>query len=339
MAAAFLLAGLLPGVAWAASPGRPGTLNYFEGQAAIGTQPLDPKAVGSVEVAPGQSLNVEKGKAEVLLTPGVFLRIGDNSSIQMNSADLLNTEVRLIKGRAMVEVADIRRQNNLRVSEDGASVQLAKTGLYAFDADRDQLRVFEGMALVQEGSNVVKVKSGHELDLNPSRSLKAQKFDKNKNQDDLYTWSSLRSGYLAEANVDAARTYTSSAWFGTGWYWDPWYSAYTYIPGDGLFYSPFGWGFYSPFAVFDAPFFFGEGRFHHFDHDFHRGGPGSHDGSRAFSGHGFHSGSAVGTHANGGFHGGSGFHGGNGFQGGGGMHGGGGFGGGGMHGGGGGHGR
>jgi hypothetical protein len=304
-------------------------------------------------LAPGQSLNVEKGKAEVLLTPGVFLRIGDNSSIQMNSADLLNTEVSLNRGRAMVEVADIRPQNNLRVRQDGVSIQLSKAGLYAFDADGKQLRVFEGMAVVQAGSKVVKVKSGHELDLKPSGLLEAQKFDKKKYQDDLYTWSSLRSGYLAEANVDAARTYMSGASFGTGWYWDPWYSAYTYIPGDGLFYSPFGWGFYSPFAVFDAPFFFGGGRFHHFDHDFHRWGPGQHYGSHALSGNAFHSGPALGTHASGGFHGGSGFHGGNGFQGGGGFHGGGGgfhgggggfhggggMGGGGSHGGGGGHGR
>ena len=73
---------------------------------------------------------------------------------------------------------------------------------------------------------------------------------------DLYRWSSLRSAYLAEANADAAPLYVygGANWYGAGWYWDPWFSAYTFIPGDGIFYSPFGWGLYSPFYAGWAPF-------------------------------------------------------------------------------------
>jgi len=44
--------------------------------------------------------------------------------------------VALQKGRAMVEVADIHPENNVRVTEGGASAQLLKAGLYDFDADR-----------------------------------------------------------------------------------------------------------------------------------------------------------------------------------------------------------
>ncbi|HYZ87075.1 MAG TPA: hypothetical protein VE621_21850 [Bryobacteraceae bacterium] len=351
---ALFLAAIVAVPAWAANQGRPGTINYVEGQASIGTQPIDTNAVGTAQLQPGQSLNVGKGKVEVLLTPGVFLRLGDGSSMQMTSADLLNTQVRLDKGSATVEVADIRPQNNLRIIQDGVNIQVVKPGLYGFDADRRQLRVFDGLAVVHEGSNDVKVKGGHELDLNPIGSQKAQKFDKKKYNDDLYAWSNLRSGYLAEANVDAARTYMNGGWSGTGWYWDPWYSAYTWLPGDGFFYSPFGYGFYSPFFLAGDPFFFGFGDrdhfHHHFDRDFrghraadfhgHSGfaGGGIHDG-RGFHEGGFHGGNAF--HGGGGFHGGNAFHGGGGGFGGGGFHGGGGgFGGGGFHGGGGGgHGR
>ncbi|PYU28185.1 MAG: hypothetical protein DMG31_20730, partial [Acidobacteria bacterium] len=46
-------------------------------------------------------------------------------------------------------------------------------------------------------------------------------------------------------------------WLGPGWYWDPWFACYTFIPGGGIFYSPFGWAFYSPFAVYRSPFFYG----------------------------------------------------------------------------------
>ena len=39
--------------------------------------------------------------------------------------------------------------------------------------------------------------------------------------------------YLAEANVDAARVYYAGGpgWYGPGWYWDPFFTAYTWIPG------------------------------------------------------------------------------------------------------------
>src|SRR5216683_567162 len=201
----FFLAAILSAPAWGANSGGPGTLNYVEGQASIGSQSLDSKSVGSIEVRPGQSLNVESGKAEVLLTPGAFLRLGDHSSMQMISAGLLNTEVKLEKGRATVEIAEIHPQNSLRVLEDGVSIQPAKTGFYAFDADQGQLRVFEGMAVVQEGGRRVEVKGGRELNLNANGSLHTHKFDKDKYQDDLIAWSRLRSSYLAEANVDAAR--------------------------------------------------------------------------------------------------------------------------------------
>ena len=81
--------------------------------------------------------------------------------------------------------------------------------------------------------------------------------------DDFYRWASLRSSYLADANVDAAEAYAGSggwrpgSWYGDGWYWDPWFDAYTFLPGDGIFFDPFGWGFYSPWC---APYFgFGYG--------------------------------------------------------------------------------
>lgn len=36
----------------------------------------------------------------------------------------------------------------------------------------------------------------------------------------------------------------------------PWFDMYSWIPGDGVFWGPFGWGFYSPFAVWQAPIFY-----------------------------------------------------------------------------------
>lgn len=271
---AFFLAALISIPAWGAVPPHPGTLNYIEGQASIGNQNLTEKSVGSAQLAAGQTLTTQNGRAEVLLTPGIFLRIDKHSSVQMVNPGLADTIVKLDNGRTMVEVTELHNANNVRVNEDGASVRLLKPGLYEFNAGRGTVQVFDGKASVQDNDRNTTVKGGHEVVLNASnKKLKAQKFDKNASKDDFYRWASLRSSYLAEANVDTARAYAGGAgwypgpWYGAGWYWDPWFSAYTFVPGAGLWYDPFGWGFYSPVVVGVAPYFgFGYGYpyYHHF---------------------------------------------------------------------------
>src|ERR1700730_18654333 len=214
----------------------PGTLNYVEGQVSLDSQPLNSKSIGEAVLEPGQSITTENGKAEVLLPPGVFLRVGSHSAVKMISPSV--------------------------------TTELVKNGYYDFDAAHNQMRVLDGEAIVDDNGRQVTVKGGHELTLN-QESPKPQSFDKKAYESsDLYNSSSLRSAYLAEANLDLGPSYIAGGgyglgWYGAGWYWDPWFSAYTFIPGDGIFYSPFGWGFYSPFFAFDAPIFFGDGHFHH----------------------------------------------------------------------------
>jgi len=331
--ASFFLAALSCGAVWAEAPPQPGTINYIEGQVSVDGQTLGDKAAGAAKLTGGQSLATQDGRAEILLTPGIFFRVGNHSEVQMISPDLANTILMLQKGRALVEVADIHPESNVRINENDASTQLLKPGLYDFDADRHLVRVFEGEAAIQGNGRRIILKSGREFSLSATGKLKARKFDqKVYQQDDFYRWSSLRSSYLTEANIDAARKYAGGGgwspgvWAGAGWYWDPSFDAYTFIPGDGIFDSPFGWGFYSPWFVYGAPYF---GYFGGYNHSF---GPGYRPRySPGMGGRGFMGGAGGGSfgHAGSrGFGGGSGFHGGGGFGGfrggGGGFHGGGG---------------
>ena len=140
-----------------ANPARPGSLNYVEGQASIEGQSLGPEAIGKTELHPGQSLETKAGKAELLLTPGIFFRLGDNSSATMISPNLTATELRLDKGKATVEVAELQPENNVVIAEDGAKVRLTKTGFYDFDADHDIVRVYHGEANVEMNGQDIKV--------------------------------------------------------------------------------------------------------------------------------------------------------------------------------------
>ena len=288
-----------------ADPARPGALNYVEGTAYLNGQQVTDKQVGSVDLNTGEELNTTDGKAEMLLTPGVYLRIGDNSTVKMISPNLTGTQVELERGQAEVEVDQIYPENNLVIVDDGVQTRLLKDGLYEFDAKQPHLEVFTGKANVEVSDGKYKtVKDHHEFALTPENGKQLAKekpasFDAHSAQDDLYQWSNLRSEYLAQANNQIAGTYAYASGFEPGWYWNPYGWDYTFI-GVDPFFSPFGWGFYPPwwggfYGGFYGPRFYGGG--------VRVGHPGY-----GFRGEGFHGGGFEG----GGFHGGGGFAGGHG---------------------------
>jgi hypothetical protein len=303
-----------------ANPARPGTLNYIEGQASIEGRPVTPNSVGNTELQAGQYLSTANGKAEILLTPGIFLRLGNDSTVQMVSPNLTQTEVRLERGRANVEVDQLYNQNVILIDLKNGQTQLLQNGLYTFDADSSTVSVFDGKADVFPGANLkadikpIAVKGSHELVLT-GEPAKPQRFDKDKSQDDLYRWSSLRSEYLGEANINLAENYAGASGFYPGWYWAGGPYGYTWLPGDGLFWNPYGYGFYSPYYLYGGGFIYGRyGRGIYPNRGFagYRGGAvgagnirgnvAGHS-SAGFNGGGFHGGGVGGG---GGFHGGGG---------------------------------
>ena len=80
----------------------------------------------------------------MLLTPGVFLRVGENSAVRMISPNLLNTQMELDRGRADIEVDEIHPRNDIQVAVGGANTRLLKDGLYAFDADKGSCPGLQG---------------------------------------------------------------------------------------------------------------------------------------------------------------------------------------------------
>jgi hypothetical protein len=329
-----------------ANPARPGTLNYVEGQASIEGQAINSHSVGQAQIDAGQYIATANGKAEVLLTPGVFLRLDNDTTVKMISPNLTHTEVQIDHGRATLEVDQLYKQNTLLVNQKGGQTQILKNGFYEFNATNSTMRVFDGEAAVYPGDNhetnvkPIKVKQDRQLALNGDR-VSPQKFDAKQTQahDDLYAWSDLRSQYLGDANLSLAQTYAGNGGYGyaPGWAWAGGPYGYTWLPGDGLFWNPFGFGFYSPGYIYGGGFIYGYG-----------GGWGRPIGGRPIGhpigghpvgghpigggGHpvggarpGFSGGHPSGGYSGGGFHGGGGFSGGGG--GGGGAHGGGGGGG------------
>src|SRR5439155_21603191 len=82
---------------------RSGTLHYFEGDVSIDGVQVQSKVGKFPEIGDQGVLRTALGRAEVLLTPGVFLRIGENSAIKMLDKRLAGTRVEIHTGSAMIE--------------------------------------------------------------------------------------------------------------------------------------------------------------------------------------------------------------------------------------------
>jgi len=239
---------LLATAVWAQQQtARPGTVNYTEGQVYQGSQLITPAQNGHTEIALGEVLSTQDGKAEMLLTPGVFLRLDDHSAVKLLNESLSNIRVELIKGKAMVEADQVEKENHLAVVQGGATTVLKKKGIYEFNADKPAVAVYKGVAAVTQDDRTEEVYKGQRMALVQNPKLKTHGFNR-KREDDLYDWSKLRSEYISQANMSMAQTIVDSpwAWYGAGWYWDPWFDSWAFMPGFGWGYSPFGFGFYSP---------------------------------------------------------------------------------------------
>lgn len=285
----------------------PGTINYVEGAVYLDGQPLGKNSVGSTQMEAGQVLQTHEGKAEILLNPGIYLRVDDHSEVKMISPFLTPTKVAVLRGEAGVEVDQLLKQNVVQVIDHGVTTQLAKTGYYEFNANHDRVKVFKGQAEVEYASNKwAKVKGDHEMALLPGEKEKAVKFHPDQQEDPLMAWSKLRSQYLAEANQQMAPEFYGPGFY-PGWYWNPYMWNYTFIGGP--FMSPFGWGFY-PLGwgwgglgwggFYGHGFYHAPGRAGFYGHSF-RGGEGFRGGTtfRGGAGMGFRGGAGMSFHGGG----------------------------------------
>jgi len=235
---------------------RSGMVHYVEGQVLLDDKPVVAKFGQFPEMQDKQVLRTEQGRAEILLTPGVFLRIPENSSVRMISNRLTDTRIEVVSGSAMVECAEFLKDNAVTLNYKDWNVVLNKKGLYRVDTDPARLRVFDGEAQVVGNKQAVEVKKSKELFF--GAVLSAEKFDP-KQTDELYRWSSRRAEYLSMANVSAAKSLrdSGSSWGVSGWN----FGMYTFVPYNGIYSSPFGFNFWSPMQVmnFYQPYYYGGG--------------------------------------------------------------------------------
>jgi hypothetical protein len=277
---------------------RPGSLNYVEGDVSSNGRALNPQSVGHFTLQPGQSLQTTAdGYAEVLLTPGAFLRVGPNSELRMTSVGLADTRINVTHGNALVEADQVIEGAHLEVTMGTTSADILKKGLYGFSTDPQDVRVFDGKLDVIGQTNNREIGKGDQILLANGDNMKKTGFDeKQAKSDPLYVWSEARSRDEAAQNKLVAQNPYGYAPVGGGWFWDPYTNYYGFWPSAYL-YSPFGFGFYGGYY---PGFYYGG-----YHSGFFRGGRFA-GGAPGFSGvhgngvGGFHGGGGGGFHGGGG---------------------------------------
>jgi hypothetical protein len=269
-----------------------GVVNYFEGSVLLDNNPVEPKPGRFEEIKPGSEFRVEDGRAEILLTPGVYLRMGTGSAIRMVSNLLVDTKIDLLDGPAVIDAAEPNPQTSVTMILENYQIHVRKAGRYRMDTLPLELRVTDGEAEVtSEGAKPTIVDSGHLLHLLSGVMMAAYSMD-----DDLDNWDQDRSEAIARDSkqisdtpeisslVDAAKNdpvlgdptlaglgapsgglgsyplggiYSGPSPYGYGGYGAGSLSGYPYSYGSSLYpYSLYPYGFYGglyPYGLYTMP--------------------------------------------------------------------------------------
>ena len=207
---------------------KAGLVNHVQGTA----------NVAEMEMAlPGRPISTAaNGYVEVLLTPGSFLRIGENSAVVLDGVNLESVSLHLVQGPAVIEVIDIDKNYPIRVTTGKLTTDIVAAGIYRFS---------DGVATVLDGklqtpSKLSYAKGWQVFFQDNYRARKVGKVQTTS----LDVFSQARSQTISDANFSLASQLGGSS-YGIDPYWlfAPHIGFFTYIPHSN-YRSPYGYRYH-----------------------------------------------------------------------------------------------
>jgi hypothetical protein len=197
------------------------------------------------------------GRVEMLLNPGSYLRMGENSEIELTDNSLDNLNIHLVRGTAIVEVTGADDTELLiNITTPHTRMAIVRRGLYRVNVvpgDATELIVRKGRVMLERSHT--KVKGGNKVVFSETSFSVAKLKNSDRKRDDLEAWSKDRAETLARVNnrlsnrdiVTLLASYRSSWWRSTFsgrpgfWLYDASGACYTFFP------FAYGWG--SPYGT------------------------------------------------------------------------------------------
>ena len=253
---------------------KAGGVNYVEGKVVVTGKNKKGGYLlkgDTVEVGDKVSTGTD-GKAEILLNPGSYIRLGENSSFEFVTTSLDDLRLKLNGGSAMLEVIaddDFR----IAVNTPKADFSIITSGVYRISVLGDgsgQIAVWKGKARIGD-FNETEIKGGREATVNGGQ-VAIEKFDRDE-KNALEDWSKSRAKDLAKVNSRLQRPdlrnslisgFGSSRWnmynsFGL-WVFDQSFGSYCFLPFGYGWSSPYGysygrdiWYFRLPGVIYNQP--------------------------------------------------------------------------------------
>ena len=231
----------LPADAQSVISAHSGVIHFFEGAVYLGSETLEAH-LGKFPIVPqGGELRTEQGRAEVLLTPGVFLRLGQQSAIRMVTNDLANTQVELETGSAIMDAGESSSGTSVTLLYKNWRVHLLQKGVYRIDSDPPRVWVRQGEAEVSAGASGDPIPVGTGMNL-PLAAVLVPEHSSVQPGDGLTDWADGRRQSISADNAITAQIDQDPGATGL--------DAFTYFPAIGVPSLPPGSSY--PYGLYDS---------------------------------------------------------------------------------------
>lgn len=234
---------------------KAGGVNYTQGKVAVSKDTRSGYLLKGDRLEIGDKVSTgADGRAEILLNPGSFVRLGENTDFEFVSTSLDDLKIRLTRGSAMFElIAD--DEFDVLIETPKGSFKAVESGVYRVDVLADgsgKISVYNGKAKVVD-ANATEVKKSRTAVVN-GNNVSVEKFDRG-DKGDLEVWSKARAKELAKINSklqrDDLRNSLLNSYNRRGWGFNDSFGLWAFDRISGQYcFVPFGYGWGSPYGYF-----------------------------------------------------------------------------------------
>jgi len=240
---------------------KAGGVNTVVGRVMVTRQGQAPQLLSSSDelmskdvVTTGSTAN-----AEILLNPGSYLRLAQDSEFQFEDISLDHLKLQLGKGSAIIEATGVADMDlGIQITTPKATFTIIRSGIYRINVEpgASELAVYKGRASygstdaeVLKGGNSVRLTNGvAELAKVP------------KEKDAFELWSKQRAQLLAQANERLTRRTLNGYLNDRGWdswFWGPRrFGLWTFSATSGCYtFLPFYYGWTSPYGHYYGSYY------------------------------------------------------------------------------------
>lgn len=255
----------LPAAAQSVISAHSGLIHFSDGAVYLDDQRVEQKTGKFDQMNNGSELRTDEGRAEILLTPATFLRVGDHSAVRMISNQLDDTRVELLRGSAVLDQGSDRLDStSVTIVYNLDEVRIKEPGRYRFDSQPPQVKVEKGNAEVTADGKTLEAGSNTVVPFDGKLMARRLLNEAQQNSgDDLDRWSASRDSSVEQNNQAAAGTSDLSGVI-DGWNNNPDQVLQSlgippYIPGMSSMVPPPGYGT-SPYSYgLSGPGYYGTG--------------------------------------------------------------------------------